>query len=83
MSSYSKLFWRTIVYISVLCFISNNALWFMVERPSIPPDVMKTYPDSKVHVANMGPTWVLSAPDGPYVGPWTLLSGFTINKMRW
>ena len=26
-------------------------------------------PDSKVHVANMGPTWVLSAPDGPHVGP--------------
>ena len=32
-------------------------------------------PDSKVHGANMGPTWVLSAPDGPHVGPWTLLSG--------
>ena len=31
--------------------------------------------DSKVHEANMGPTWVLSAPDGPKVGPWTLLSG--------
>ena len=31
-------------------------------------------PDSKVHGANMGPTWVLSAPDGPHVGPWTLLS---------
>ena len=28
-----------------------------------------TYPDSKVHGANMGPTWVLSAPDGPHVGP--------------
>ena len=27
------------------------------------------YPDSKVHGANMGPTWVLSAPDGPHVGP--------------
>ena len=24
-------------------------------------------PDSKVHGANMGPTWVLSAPDGPHV----------------
>ena len=28
-----------------------------------------SYPDSKVHGANMGPTWVLSAPDGPHVGP--------------
>ena len=29
-------------------------------------------PDSKVYGANMGPTWVLSAPDGPYVGPLNL-----------
>ena len=29
-------------------------------------------PDSKVHGANMGPTWVLSAPDGPHVGPITI-----------
>ena len=26
-------------------------------------------PDGKVNEANMGPTWVLSAPDGSYVGP--------------
>ena len=26
-------------------------------------------PDSKVHGANMGPTWVLSALDGPHCGP--------------
>ena len=26
-------------------------------------------PDSKVHGANKGRTWVLSAPDGPHVGP--------------
>ena len=30
------------------------------------------YPRSKVHGANMGPTWVLSAPDGPHVGPMNL-----------
>ena len=29
-------------------------------------------PDSKVHGANMGPTWVLSAPDGSHVGPMNL-----------
>ena len=28
-----------------------------------------TSPDSNVHRANMGPTCVLSAPDGPHVGP--------------
>ena len=30
-------------------------------------------PDSTVHGANMGPTWVLSAPDGPHVGPMNLV----------
>ena len=30
------------------------------------------YPDSKVHGANMGPTWVLSSPGGPHVGPMNL-----------
>ena len=29
---------------------------------------MIVIPDSKVHGVNMGPTWVLSAPDGPHVG---------------
>ena len=29
---------------------------------------MDGIPDSKVHVAYMGPTWVLSAPGGPHVG---------------
>ena len=27
------------------------------------------FPESKVHGTNMGPIWVLSAPDGPHVGP--------------
>ena len=30
------------------------------------------FPDSKVHGANMGPTWVMSAPDGPHVSPMNL-----------
>ena len=29
-------------------------------------------PDSKLHGANMGPTWVLSVPDGPHGGPMNL-----------
>ena len=28
--------------------------------------------DSKFHEANIGPTWVLSAPDGPHVCPMNL-----------
>ena len=33
---------------------------------------LQSYPDNKVHGAKMGPTWVLSAPDGPHVGPMNL-----------
>ena len=31
--------------------------------------------DSKIHGANMGPSWVLSAPDEPHVGPMNLATG--------
>ena len=41
-------------------------------------------PDSKVHGANMGPTWVLSAPDGPLVGPMNLAIRDVINQpLKW
>ena len=30
------------------------------------------FPDNKVHGTNIGPTWALSAPDGPHVGPMNL-----------
>ena len=30
------------------------------------------YPDREAHWAKMGPTWVLSAPAGPHVGPMNL-----------
>ena len=32
-------------------------------------NIGKNYPDSYVHGANMEPTWVLLAPDGPHVAP--------------
>ena len=32
-------------------------------------NLLLSFPDSKVRGVNMGPTWVLSAPDGPHVGP--------------
>ena len=38
------------------------------------------FPHSKVHGANMGPTWALSAQMGPMLVPWTLLSGFISCK---
>ena len=40
------------------------------------------FPDSKVHGANMGPTWVLSAPGGPYVGPINLAIRVDMDKQR-
>ena len=33
---------------------------------------MHANPDSKVHVASIGPTWVLSSPGGPHAGPMNL-----------
>ena len=33
------------------------------------PIGLSSPPDSKVHVVNMSPTWVLSAPDGPHADP--------------
>ena len=35
-------------------------------------EIPEKYPDSKVRVANMGPTWILAAPGGPHVGPMNL-----------
>ena len=35
-------------------------------------DIISINPDSKVHGANMGPIWVLSAPVGPHVCPMNL-----------
>ena len=42
-------------------------------------------PDSKVHGANMGPTWVLSVPAGPHVGPMNLAIWVVcrVESVRW
>ena len=39
-------------------------------------------PDSKIHGANMVPTWVLSAPGGPHVGPMNLAIREELNEIR-
>ena len=41
----------------------------------------RQYPDSMVHGANMGPTWVLSAPDRPNVGPMSLAIRVRMNNL--
>ena len=45
-------------------FISN-----IVDSQYIVSKYFKILPDSKVHGAYMGPILVLTAPDGPHVGP--------------
>ena len=40
--------------------------------------ITRSFPDSKVYGANMGPTWDLSAPDGPHVGPMNLAFSFSV-----
>ena len=55
--------------------------------------IVKTYKleegfqDNKIHGTNMGPTWVLSAPDGPHDGPMNLaisvLSGAACECDNW
>ena len=40
-------------------------------------------PDSKIHGANMGPAWVLSAPDGPHVGPMNLAIRESFVSSTW
>ena len=44
----------------------NNDAWIASLLLQCP--CLQSFPDSKIHGANMGPIWVLSAPDGPHVG---------------
>ena len=44
-------------------------MYCSLQQQSIKSEAYNNNPDSKVHGANMGPTWVLSAPDRPHVGP--------------
>ena len=41
----------------------------------------KQYANSEIHGGNMGPTLVLSAPDGPHIGPMNL--GIRVGIYKW
>ena len=56
-------------YALELCFFDINLFTF---HRSIAMLLTGAIPDSKVHGANMGPTWVLLAPGGTHVGPMNL-----------
>ena len=64
---------------TLLCYAGLYVIhwwcWRRYQKPSY-GDAFANDPDSKVHGANMKPTWVLSAPDGPHVGPMDLRGSF-------
>ena len=43
-----------------------SVIWLLTSQ------TFRLVPDSKVHGVNIGPHWVMSAPDGPHVGSMTL-----------
>ena len=50
--------------------------------------LQQTYPDSKIHVANMGPIWGRQDPGGPHVGPtklaiWVHVYRYHCNILEW
>ena len=66
----------------------NKGKWFKIKMEFLLPISAKmelicySHPDSKVCGANMGPTWVLSAPGGPHVGPMNLAIRAVIPQLR-
>ena len=60
------------IWLHVISYVYNNDTLGIVYVIFNWYDYVFIYPDSKVHGANMGPTRVLSAPDGPLVGPMNL-----------
>ena len=58
-----------IIYISPVCTIPIMK-YYVIVSSTLVSNI--TFLDSKVHGANMGPTWVLSAPGGSHVGPMNL-----------
>ena len=60
-------------YLSFLSCFGVYAIRGLQKRPTtFTPAFFRSDQDNKVHGANMGPTGVQSAPDGPHVGPMNL-----------
>ena len=79
------LFLLTKLSTELRAWISNHIQYFSccLQLSSI------TYPESKVHGANMGPIWGRQDPGGPYVCPcwpyvcpWILLSGLLPRRFK-
>ena len=58
--------WLGLGHGTMVCALCLTAFLLIIKNRPLHPD---NFPDSKVNGPNTGPTWVLSAPDGPYVEP--------------
>ena len=61
---YVRSVYRHVEWVAVVKLIGIAVLFVSAQNYH----VYTNFPDSNVHRANMGPTWVLSAPGGPLVG---------------
>ena len=53
----------------MLCSALSTTCWGLSQTNTILKTTYSNNPDSKVHGANMGPTWGRQDPGGPHVGP--------------
>ena len=79
-SSCSGLKMLTFLAMRLVLFMTTQIAEFARKHVFPRLSVAMQFPDSNVHGANMGPTWVLSAPDGPHVGPMNPATRVTMGK---
>ena len=56
-------------------------IYFVTNKKHSRMHILRNTPDSKVRVANMGPTWVLAAPGRPHVDPMNLAISDTLSPL--
>ena len=76
---YNQFFlWGIPIPIWILVYIISTHFIFWVDR--FQGAQSGNHPDSKVHGANMGPTWGRQDPGGPHVGPMDLAIWATVSN---
>ena len=82
--------WWWIIYKldNCLVYVSHSGYCSIVFMHFIWMRLVKFYPDSIVHGANMGPIWGRQDPGGPHVGPmnfaiWVIFSMTTLSYISW
>ena len=72
-----------LITLVVLKVIKMTTFYVVSNNRDVTVMTSQFYTDSKLHGTNMGPTWVLSAPDGPHVGPMGNYFSFSIYHIHW